>query len=67
MDLGMELAEEIMNTESDAGRSRAVVLFTDGVPANEDYDGFVMVTANRTLAAAKRLKESGIEVFGLSI
>lgn len=67
MDLGMELAEEIMNTESDAGRSRAVVLFTDGVPANEDYDGFVMVTANRTLAAAKRLKENGIEVFGLSI
>ncbi len=67
MDLGMELAEEIMNTEADSGRSRAVVLFTDGVPANEEYDGFVMVTANRTLAAAKRLKESGVEVFGLSI
>ena len=67
MDLGMELAEEIMNAEADSGRNRAVVLFTDGVPANEDYDGFVMETANRTLAAAKRLKESGIEVFGLSI
>lgn len=67
MDLAMELAEEIMNREADFGRSRAVVLFTDGVPANEDYDGFVMETANRTLAAAKRLKENGIEVFGLSI
>lgn len=67
MDLGMELAEEIMNTEANANRNRAVVLFTDGVPANEEYDGFVMVTANRTLAAAKRIKENGIEVFGLSI
>ena len=67
MDLAMELAEEIMNREADSGRSRAVVLFTDGVPANEDYDGFVMATANRTLAAAKRLKENGIEIFGLSI
>lgn len=65
-DLGMELAEEVMR-EADSGRSRAVVLFTDGVPANEDYDGFVTVTANRTLASARRLKESGVEVFGLSI
>lgn len=66
-DAGLQYAEEIMNGEADSGRSRAVILFTDGYPSNEEYDGFVMDTANRTLATARSMKEKGIELFTISI
>ncbi len=66
-DAGLRYAEEIMNNEADSGRSRAVILFTDGYPSNEEYDGFVMDTANRTLATARSMKEKGIELFTISI
>ena len=66
-DAGLQYAEELMNNEADSGRSRAVILFTDGYPSNEEYDGFVMDTANRTLATARSMKEKGIELFTVSI
>ena len=66
-DAGLQYAEEIMNNEADSGRSRAVILFTDGYPSNEEYDGFVMDTANRTLATARSMKEKGVELFTISI
>ncbi len=66
-DEGLRYAEELMNGEADSGRSRAVILFTDGYPSNEEYDGFVMDTANRTLATARSMKEQGIELFTISI
>ena len=66
-DAGLQYAEELMNNEADSARSRAVILFTDGYPSNEEYDGFVMDTANRTLATARSMKEKGIELFTISI
>ena len=66
-DLGIQYAAEVLNGESDSQRNQAVILFTDGWPSNETYDGFVMETANNTIREARTLKENGVEIFTISI
>ena len=66
MDLGLDYAQQIMNQESDPQRKRAVILFTDGVPNTEEQAGFLMPAANKCLATARAMKESGIEVFSIT-
>ena len=66
-DLGIQYAAEVLNGEADSQRNQAVILFTDGWPSNETYDGFVMETANNTIREARTLKENGVEIFTISI
>lgn len=67
---GMKQAETLMGsgynyTGSNTTRQKVVVVFTDGVPTTQsDFDTGV---ANKAIAAAKTMKDSGVTVYSVGI
>ena len=67
---GMQQAEALMGrgynyTGSNTTRQKVVVFFTDGVPTTSNE--FSTDVANRAIAAAKTMKDSGVTVFSIGI
>lgn len=67
---GMQSAQALMQGDSgytgtNAKRQKVVILFTDGVPTTQsDFDTDV---ANKAIAAAKAMKDSGVTVYSVGI
>ncbi len=67
IDEGMRYAQQIMNEQADAERSRVVILYTDGTPNHESQTGFVMEKANQCIETARSLKEAGVRIFSITV
>ncbi|MDD3028250.1 MAG: VWA domain-containing protein [Erysipelotrichaceae bacterium] len=62
-DLGMKLAERIVNALGNNGHKKVVIMFTDGVPTQQsDFDENV---ADGAIAASKNMKQQGVDVFAI--
>lgn len=62
---GMQKAQELMNSKTDANRQKIVIVFTDGVPTSSNY--FDTKVANAAINAAKAMKDAGTIVYTVGI
>ncbi len=61
----MDKAVAVLDRNSDSSRKQMVVVFTDGYP--NIVEGIQVSVANRAIAAARLIKEKGIELYVISI
>ena len=66
---GMRRANELINTQysysgTNTDRQKVVILFTDGIPGNYDFDPTV---ANSAVSYAKQIKDAGATVYAIGI
>ena len=66
-DEAVEMAQELFSQEQEEDRIQSLILFTDGYPRGDDDAGFVVSVANRALATAKEMKQSGVTIYCVSI
>ncbi|MFR2202959.1 MAG: VWA domain-containing protein [Christensenellaceae bacterium] len=68
-DYGMDLAQTVLNSATDEatdeGRTKVVVMFTDGKPTT--LDTFDNEVANGAISAAKSIKDSGATVYTIGM
>ena len=62
---GMQKAQKLMNSKTDANRQKIVIVFTDGVPTSSNY--FDTKVANAAINAAKAMKDAGTIVYTVGI
>ena len=64
-DYGMEHAQSIINSVSDDGRKKVVIMFTDGEPTSQSY--FETDVANAAIRASKGIKDAGATVYTIGV
>lgn len=64
-DLGMIMAEDILNARTDKTRKSVVIMFTDGTPTKSDK--FDPGVANGAITHAKNMKSAGTDVYTVGI
>lgn len=64
-DLGMDMAKRILNTTTESGRKKLVVMFTDGEPTSSSE--FENGVANTTISKARDLKQSNTTVYTIGV
>ncbi len=65
IDCAMEAAADILERDDKSDRQKSVILMTDGQPSR--IDGFQPSIANAAIKAAKGIKESGAEIYTISM
>lgn len=64
-DLGMEIAKEILATETDSNRKKVVIMFTDGVPTSSNT--FNTTVAGNTIEYAYAMKQDNTDIYTVGI
>ena len=67
VDLGMNMAEGILNADSlrDQDRNKVVIVFTDGFPST--YSDYSSDVANNAISKASTLKQAGVTVYAIGV